>query len=70
MNAEAFWVNVDKPTKRVTIHCSTCQSMGTRQKNRANGGWTPFPTYQEAFEFAVRQRNGLTHNCTNCRPEL
>lgn len=68
MNITTFWVNVD--TTRVTIHRSTCQSMGTRQKNPTNGRWSEHSSYQEALKSAKEGRSRIPHNCANCRPDL
>ena len=53
------WVNLDKPTKRCTIHSTDCRFVLKKQETRhkglgklkRDGGWLYFETVEEAEEF-------------------
>jgi hypothetical protein len=52
------------------IHDTTCRDAQVREKNPANGRWSPeYVTYAEALAWArLGQRTREPHDCPHCNP--
>lgn len=65
-----IWVNIDKPTKKITIHtdpnCIYIPKGETPYKGierlKRDGGWLSFSTLSEAQDYC----NNLNFNTTTC----
>lgn len=74
---DAYWVNVDFPTKSCTLHAAGCRyeqnkyptlSKGIRQLKR-DGGWLPFNSAAEAEQHCNANFPNLTiKKCGTCKP--
>jgi hypothetical protein len=79
----SYWINVDRPTKRASIHrAGGCGSEQNKAETplkgvgqlKTDGGWLQFPTEQEAAAYAerelaepARQKGQKPWNLTRCR---
>lgn len=71
-----YWLNVDIPTQRCTIHTSDCfykpkKSLykGVRFLGR-DGGWMPFPDVSALKKYWLSLGKGYElHNCRICKPQ-
>lgn len=62
-NGEAYWMNVDKPTKRSVLHHAGCRHEHAKQETphkgigqlKRDGGWLSFPSRQDADQYFYRE---------------
>jgi hypothetical protein len=58
-DAEQFWMNIDKPTKRIVLHHLVCRHQKAKQETpykgirelKRDGGWLPFGSHCEAEDY-------------------
>ena len=72
-----YWVYVDKPTKRVLLHKSTCgackegKGMHGHHKNPKQNWWKGFSSRDDAWKYAQYQSQQLKTQpaaCKLCHP--
>lgn len=73
-----FWINIDKPTKTVTIHSDTCKYVVKKEtkykgieRERRDGGWYTIDSTIDAQQFYYYSYPHFQRKiCANCHNEL
>lgn len=75
---ESFWLNVDKPSKRSTLHKASCSHIARRRMAKfkgvgemgRDGGWFACSNIEQAKARAKKEGKGYEFiECSFCRPE-